>query len=227
MDGYADSQSGELDDETQLSALQYARSCGFCSDFMLENPLTTRALSVLPLTTEHDLDDPRGAPKVTDLYPTDLFIERLEISNDVALILQKALVPEHNRVPFQDVPDVVPRKKLTVEIPLLLSDHELDVQRFCQSRRLSLADVRLPLEHVDIERDEGMEWAQHCLDLPDEMIKRIGTERLEVPRDVIALLKGLMYDPEVVNHENFDMPDQTCTKVSRTGERYSKLTDMK
>jgi hypothetical protein len=209
-----DDQDGE-DGELQLSPLELARACGFCSNFMLEDPLYSQALTVLPLATEHDFDDPEDAPSMTDASMDDPFVERLEIPSEAALLVQKVMLSDVNRLPLDRVPEVRVRKKLRMEPPLLHSDHEMDMKQFCHLRGARLAEAKLPLEHINTELDEGMEWPLRFLKLPDETMKTLSSERLEVPRETVKYIQGLLKDEAGERgHYQFDEQVEAYVKVS-------------
>ena len=180
------------DNEEETNPLEYARSVGFCRDFTLDHPCSLDALSLLPWSTTHDLDDPQDAQPVFDASHDAPIVEKLECPIASADLLGEVLLgdPRHN--PLDHIPDHEPRKGLRVELPLLLSNHERDMKRFCRQREnIDLSSLNMSLEHVDVEADEGLDWPSSALRLPGEIKKTIESERLAIPSETIKYLQGL------------------------------------
>jgi hypothetical protein len=205
------------DEEVESSALEYARFVGFCRDYILDDPFDACFSSPLPLVTEHDWDDPPGAPPMVDASFDEQFKERLKAPIEAAAILQKVMFPDESISPLDELPDVVPRKSLKIQLPLLRTDHDADVRIFCtRTPEVALHELKLPLEHIDIENDEGMEWPARYENLPAKTMKQINEERLEIPKDGIKFLQSVILPKdENVNHDHLYDEIEEYVKVSR------------
>jgi hypothetical protein len=184
------------DDESsdaELTAHEYARECGLCTDYLKESPLGVLQ-SWEPFTTSaKDLEDPEGAAR-QETTANDLFRERLDVDPEARELLY--WIMKDDEYPFlYTLSEIEPlRIDLKVELPLLETDHELDVLHFGHRPSPDFAHMNLPMEHTEREKDEGMEWPTRYLDLPQRVERKYGAEKLEFPREGVEFLVGIMKD---------------------------------
>jgi hypothetical protein len=181
-------------DGEDVSPLEYARACGFCRNFFLDDPIKICESNPLPLVTEHDFEDHSGAISATDLSVDDLIRERLGITMDAVVVLQKVMLADDDYQPLDKLPNAPPKRNMRMELPLVLTDHETDMRNFGRSLEPDYRRLKLPMEHADIENDEALEWSQKHIQLPNMRTKDIENEKLEFPRDFIRYLQDLILD---------------------------------
>ncbi|KIV99606.1 uncharacterized protein PV09_08781 [Verruconis gallopava] len=223
--GHASETAVTCDDggaEAGMSALQYARSCGFSQDFLLEDPLdifcATNPLPPLPMAQPASAGDLPEKSDVSTAFGVainsdETFRERIMCAKEGALFLQKIVVPEDDGAHALQFEDAIEQDRsrlraVKTELPLLTTDHEMDMTWFCgRSTRLAdLRDVHLPMEDVNVQDDEGLAWPLKYRQLPQETFRIIERARLECPRDTLKYIQDLVADPNINEDlENFDI----------------------
>ncbi|KAJ9138392.1 Lysine acetyltransferase [Pleurostoma richardsiae] len=83
-------------------------------------------------------------------------------------------------------------RSMKLELPLLKSDYESDCRKLMKNiiacRTPALADHRLPLEPIDTEKDEGLDFPKTAKQHADALIARISQERIDVSRETMIYL---------------------------------------
>lgn len=235
-DGFAAPSAPSMSDEieaseedTELTAHEYARECGLCTDYLMDNPML-----ILPLgfsqckpaagfkqskpepfeTPTEDLEDPEGATQ-HEVTADDLTRERLDIDLETRELLFSIMQDEEDSF-LHSLPDFTRLlNDLRLEPPLLTTgDHEVDVLHFGHRPSPDFAKMNLPMEHTERERDEGMEWPTRYLDLPQRVERKYGAEKLEFPREGVEFLMGVMRDEwSPADMEEVYTSEMTYTKV--------------
>ncbi|KAF2279047.1 uncharacterized protein EI97DRAFT_431268, partial [Westerdykella ornata] len=121
--------------------------------------------------------------------------ERLTVSKDAALLLKSMLAMR--AVPEDGLPLDSCWKRmspLNLELPLLHSDNETDLQEFGNTDVPSFSNIRLPLETVDDEKDEGLGWPAAYLEYPKIHDAECQAEKLAVSRGVLLFLQKVIHD---------------------------------
>jgi hypothetical protein len=189
--------SNSLPDEDELSILDYARHHGLCKDYTSESPLDYIQQKICMSSTEKILDDlqePDNLFKVPEMVD---FKERFEVDKDTTAILIQAL--SHTEQPqicdMADDDDLCLARKngalLKLELPLLRTDPELDMLRFCKRSEPDLQNLVLLFESVDTEKDEGFDWPTSMLALPQMVMTQLACEKLQLPRNTLGYLLKL------------------------------------
>jgi hypothetical protein len=180
------------------SILEWARAQGICVNYETELSRITTFQSLSNDDFNRHLHEPSDATITTAV--NELVKERLTVNKDTALLL-KAVHPLHD-VPATD-PSVTsrPRRRhdLKQELPVLRSDHELDLLNFGNTAVPNLLKLQIPFEITIQENDEGFEWPTKYLDYPARCDARVRTEKLTISRDVLVYLQDTMrdtYSPE-------------------------------
>ena len=84
---------------------------------------------------------------------------------------------------------------MKLELPMLSTDHELDMSEFAKSVIPDLINEHLPLESLDEEADEGMSWPSAFTDLLDDVFQRFKAEKVVVLGYlIIHISKRRLYD---------------------------------
>jgi hypothetical protein len=89
-----------------------------------------------------------------------------------------------------------------LELPLLKTDHEIDCKEFARREgfEIKLKDVKLPLEMIDDERDEGLEFPTGSWDRGAELIEELSREKLSVKKETLFYIQDALkieWDGEV------------------------------
>ncbi|KAH7395083.1 hypothetical protein DE146DRAFT_615958 [Phaeosphaeria sp. MPI-PUGE-AT-0046c] len=137
-----------------------------------------------------DLSDVNIADKVSTLTR-----ERLIVSKDAAMLLRAMHELQHAPSSAEGAED---RYKwmlsLKQELPLLKTDHELDLISFGKPALPVLGDLKIPSEILNEDNDEGFDWPAKYLAYPEQCDKQIKAEKLAVSRDVLLHLQEALAD---------------------------------
>lgn len=181
-------------DEEEPSILEYARFYELTTDYRDPHPLLTitQSLSMLEEPTEPDLFE--ISAEIARPFPERLNCEKgaialllsIQDSKSSPLSFRELAVPQTHRV-----------RDLKIELPLLRSDHELDVQQFVGRNVPNLANDHLPLEKVDDERDEGLSWPSSYIDYQINATARSVTEKIDVSKDVVLYIRDILQHHDI------------------------------
>lgn len=182
------------EENTELTAHQYAREVGLCTDYLTDKPWDLFRSWEPFETPAEDLDDHEDAAQ-QEITADDLHRERLDTDLDTRKLLFDIVQDEEDSF-LHSLPDFKRvTNNLKLELPLLeTGDHELDVLRFGHRPSPNFANLNLPMEHTEREKDEGMEWPRKYHDLPQRVERKYGAEKLEFPREGVEFLMGVMKD---------------------------------
>ncbi|KAL8673167.1 MAG: hypothetical protein Q9168_002396 [Polycauliona sp. 1 TL-2023] len=199
-----------MSEDKEPSVLDYARYYGISKNYLQVHPLThappplDEAQSPLQLDTETPWL--QWSPSIATTPPP----ERLTAVKEASKLLAATCVQHHDDSVF-DAVDLNPTyrvRHLKLELPLLRSDHEMDMLNFVHRIEPDLSKEFIPFEKVDDEKDEGLGWPSYCLGWPEECFQKAQKERLEVPRDVFAYMSTAL-DARLKDGESgfeFDWP---------------------
>lgn len=172
----------------------------------------------VPENLESSLDDPPRLVHI-DLANVKVPEERLAVDADAASILASIAESVKHSPSHSDQNLGVDRhrvRRMKHELPLLRSDHELDVLRFASPIVPDLENAFLPLETVDVEEDEGLEWPSSYYALPDEVDQKSKSEKIEASKDDFLFLRdALKVHLEGVEDGAFEVDDLLYKRVSR------------
>lgn len=204
-----------MSEEVEPSILDYARFYGIAVDHRKWNPLQHCSVpeDILAL-----LEDPPNVFQI-DSISGALQLERLSVGAEAAVLLSSIKeLGEQSRRFDEDVDlDVHPFQKLKQELPILLTDHELDLQNFARQVVPDLENEHLPLEKLDEEADEGLEWPSVYHELRDKFFSETSAERLDIPRDGFLYLQdALSFRPDGGTDVLFEQHELLYRKVMLT-----------
>jgi hypothetical protein len=185
MTSLSDFREGGGIDEEEISAVEYA-----CLNGLARNHLTDLSSSAILGPIQEAINTGlTDDSHLEQLYlPKDYCIsERLTISKNGAQLLVSAMHHNSNEFvdgimqPIEDGPKI---RMICLELPLLRSDHEADVKEFARREVFEpqLKDVKLPLENLNIERNEGLDFSPSLGDLGPELLEEIKTEKIVVTK---------------------------------------------
>ena len=176
------------------SIIDYARYHGLIRDHLEDDPLEHITHSADILSDLEDDHLPQIHPDIARIPDERLTLDKDAVSL-LASIAALAQTPPARNDGISDF-DVHRVRRMKLELPMLRTDPELDLLRFAPRIVPDLENEFLPLETVDQEADEGFDWPSWCHSLPDEYIKRIKAEKLEVTSDALAILQEVIqFDP--------------------------------
>ena len=180
------------------SVLEYARFYGLATDHRA-TPSILQQLADAAATPHFDdypglfhIDETNGTPRR----------ERFSIDDGAAVLLSSIKDVEYNRAgsSYDDfLPDVHRVRNMKMELPLLHTDPELDLQQFRCKVWPNFAKEYLPLEKVNEEQGEGLEWPSSYEKLPHQATVRSESEKLSVTRDDMRYLQNALKHNEEVD----------------------------
>ena len=181
-----------MSESAQPTIVEYARFHGLIKDHRSLDPI---ALLPSSKSWPASLEEPDEGIKIESLHAS-LANEKLAISKEALKLLSScAAAPS---IGVWDSEDFVgPRGhayKQKLEIPILLTEHELDVQRFGQRFEPDLAGLNLPYERIDEEQDEGFTWPDGYHATHQDLNSRGTGEKIEATRDVLLHLQNALKD---------------------------------
>lgn len=149
-----------------------------------------------------------------DEFNRQVSTETLSFGKDAISILSFIKLPQSEEAESFDVDlglDVHRFRNLKHELPLIHTDHELDMIDFRTRIVPDLENELLPMETVDNEADEGFLWPSKYHTLPEEFAKSSGSETMAVSsealiylRDALTLTGGLEkheFDDEEISYK--------------------------
>ena len=183
-----------MSEEDEYTMLEYARFYGIALDHLEWNHL--QELSI-PCDISAQLEDPRDVFRISDTSGS-LPLERLSVGTEAAGLLSSITnIGKRSRRFDEDAGfDVHRFQKIKQELPILLTDHELDLRNFAPQVVPDLENEHLPLEKLDEDADEGIGWPSIYQELPDKFFKDAEAERLALPK------QGLLYLQEVLRNQS-------------------------
>lgn len=193
--------------------IDYARFYGLAYDHRQLSPLHGLTLPEIP---ESFLDDPPELVHI-DLSNVKVPEERLVIDAGAASLLSSIAESAKYSPSHSDQDLGIDRHRvrdMKQELPLLRSDHELDVLRFAAPIVPDLKNEFLPFETVDIEEDEAVEWPSSYYALPDEATKKSESEKMEVSKDDLLFLQHTLKSQfQSMEHEAFEVDELPYKRV--------------
>ena len=203
-------ETADMSQDIDPPIIDYARFHGLACDHRQLSPL--RGLP-LPENPGSFLDDP---PELFHIDLSNLKVpeERLAIDAGAASLLSSIAESAKHSPSHSDQDLGIDRhrvRRMKHELPLLRSDHELDVLRFAAPIIPDLKNEFLPFETVDIEEDEAIEWPSSYHTLPDEATKKSESEKIEVSKDDLLFLQHTMKSQ--FESEAFEVDDLPYKRV--------------
>jgi hypothetical protein len=196
------SQSSE--EEEEISPLEYARRTGLTCNPRAELPPLSY-LAALARDIGESLTDDSHLHQFHFLsYSTD---ERLSISRDAAQLLA-CISNAGKEETIDSIGHSLISKKHSknrrLELPLLKTDHDTDCKEFIKREgfEIRLKDVKLPLEMVDDDENEGLDFPEKFWNKGSEILEQIETEKISVTMDGMKYLQGMLaHDWDEIDEE--------------------------
>lgn len=200
-----------MSSEKEPSILDYARYYGLSRNHLEVNPL-----ELLPRPEEASLlSDDEAIWQLLSGHARPLPPERFQAIKESSALLAVTNSAQYEGCEFEGI-DPLPRhriRNLKHELPLLRTDHEVDMLNYIHRAEPNLADEFFPFEKVDDEQDEGFEWPSRCHRLPEMVFHTAQNEKLVVAKDVFAYM-GSLLDTRIRDEEpTFDYQMPTYSRV--------------
>ncbi|KAI4646835.1 hypothetical protein J4E93_005059 [Alternaria ventricosa] len=186
----------ELDlglDTSEPSVLEWARAQGVCVNYQTEL-LQIRHLQS-PSDDEFDrhLHEPSDA--TIDTAVSGLVKEKLTVNKDTALLLKAAHALQDELASDPTVTNGWTRRRnLHQELPVLRSDHELDLLDFGDTAVPDFKNLQIPSEITVEENDEGFGWPARYLTYSAKCDAQVKAEKLAISREVLVYLQDTVRD---------------------------------
>jgi hypothetical protein len=194
--GLEDEYPVEMDlepEDEEPSVLEYARAYGLCRDYTQEQPVIDQ---IPTYDYQADLESPSDVPLANPA--AELTKERLTISKETASLLKEVLsmgrMPDDAPLDITEDSNSKRASRLKQEVPLLSTDPELDLLEFGSTAIPILRDLNIPLEVVDLENGEGLEWPHKYFEYPKIWDDRIKAEKLVISKDDLRFLQDAIRD---------------------------------
>lgn len=201
-------------EESEPTVLEYARFHGLCKDYALEDLKLRFATFPSDEVINQDLEDPPNAP-ILPRVGSELTKERLNINAETASLLQAI---SSLRIIQDDIEEHLNHgsriRGLKQEVPILETDHELDMLHFGSTATPSLAKLKIPLEPLTDEIDGGLEWPDKHNAYAQKYEGQIKAERLAMARVDLEYLRDALEDPYISDGSiAYDAQDFVYRKV--------------
>ena len=179
-----------MSEDVEPSILEYARFYGIALDHRKRNLLHEFFPPTSFSAWLEDFPDVSRIDDSSDILP----LERLSVGTEAAALLAsiKELGQTSRRFDEDVELDVHRFQKIKQELPILLTDHESDLQSFARQIVPDLANEQLPLEKIDDEADEGLNWPSTCYELPDRYFNEAEAERLDTSKEGLLYLQDVL-----------------------------------
>jgi hypothetical protein len=174
------------------TALEYARAHGLSRNYLKEALGSGDLLQLQGKADTSQLDSSHLPQLNLGLAPK--VEERLNLSKNAALLLQ-SVIREETRADIDSLLSSIlstkdralPRK---LELPLLRSDHETDCRLFASRKGvdIKLQDVRLPLEIVGAEKNEGFVYPAAFWNMGPETLQKLKVEKLSASKKTLVYI---------------------------------------
>ena len=197
---------------TEPSLSEYARFYGLSIGHLDYNPLL--GLSKESVLHSH-LEDPDGGFKIDESLDISL-AERLQVGVDEAILLASVTASPPKAFVFDQDSEIDTHRvrNLKAEIPLLATDHEIDMQQFASPVVPDLVHEHLPLESVEDEADEGLAWPSRFYRLPEEYMIKAEKEQLEISEEVLRSMHETLHSKSKgEDHPSFEIENPTYKRV--------------
>jgi hypothetical protein len=183
----------------EIPPLVYARSNGLARDHLADE-LVFSELVKLQTAVQRDLTDDSDLQQFD--FGNELKVEeRVTISKYGAKLLASIAQAETcEGIDALVLPMLKTRgihKRVKLELPILKTDHETDCKNFARRDdfEIKLCNIKLPLEMVIEENNEGLVWPSSFSCLGAEVLEDLKQEKIGVSKDdMIHLRNALKYD---------------------------------
>ena len=213
-----------MSEALEPSLIDYARFYGLAVNHLEVDPLVD-----LPALRDIDIGLEDG-PQLFKIDDTNGKVpdEKLAIGRDEALLLGSLNAASEHTLSFEGIVlDHHRVRNMKLELPMLRTDHEANMQDFARPVLPDLAHEHLPLEIVDDEADEGLGWPSECASLPDIHYAKCKAEKLDVSLEVLDYVRDVLYhDRAAVENPSFELEELPRRKVKTIPSQLTRNTTL-
>ena len=186
---------GSQEDEEE-PIVEYARLHGLSVD-PLRDPLPLCHTESLLYTYEKAASEDYHLEQIT-YRPIPQTDKGLNVDKDAEILLTGAngvFLDQNTIGKITAAASVRPRRqRLKLEIPLLRTDPDADLEVFRQRQNPCINDENFIYEPLDNEKDEGLQWPSGFANLPNAMLKECSMEKISVTRDTMVQIQAALKD---------------------------------
>ena len=204
-----------MSQEGEPSIIEYARFYGLSRDYLQNRPFQDHEAPQDILSGFDDNPDLFQIREDCAKVPE----ERLAIDAGAASLLASIASAGKEPPGWDDEDSLIDThrvRRMKHELPLLRTDHELDVLHFAPRIVPDLGNEFLPLETVDVEADESFDFPKGFFDGPAEYARKLEAEKLEVSRDALVTLHKIinlhLHRGKGEDSEDDELPDVRVSK---------------
>jgi hypothetical protein len=183
-----------MEEQEMLALIEYARFHGLAQDHRAVPPLFSASIPSPPADYLLQLSDPEDVPRLA-LPPAFTTQEKLFLDREAATLLSACMWNAEVKLSQEELSIFTGQRRgkaLKMELPILRTDHELDMRSFGRQVIPDLSGDNIPFEGVNEENDEGLSWPSASFDLPKIFEEKAKSEKLEVPKDAILRLQTII-----------------------------------
>jgi hypothetical protein len=188
--------SDDEDDGPDLDTpLEYARFHGLCRDYQVDHPLFGALIPPAQEDFFRVADEPDDAlfPEALIAEVHDSLNERLDVDKEAANFLMSIL-----RTSKQDEGDQIrvdlaesSPKRLKLELPVLASDHEVDMITLRCRNEVKLTTKGIEPFQLDAEKGETFAFTSAEIDDKHRLDNELQNEKLDVGKETVELFRQL------------------------------------
>lgn len=199
----------EEDAEPDLETpLEYARFHGLCRDCEADHPLSREGIPFPPADLCSVADEPEGVlfPDALIAEVHDSLNERLDVDKEAANFLMSILRTckqnEGDRLRV-DLAEWNP-KRLKLELPVLASDHEVDMITVRRRNEVKLTSRGIEPFQRDKEKGESFAFSSSEINDKHRLDGELQNEKLDVGKETVELFRQLrdLTSSKEVDHAN-------------------------
>lgn len=183
-------------EDEEESIVEYARFHGLSVD-PLRDPFPLSHIESLMHTFEKAVLDDSYLEQIK-YQPILQPDEGLTVDKDAAILLAGANGVFLDKSTIDKITaaasTVLRRQKLKLELPLLRTDPDADLEAFKQTQNPCISEENFIYEPLDNDKDEGLQWPSRFANLPNAILKECSMEKLTVTRDTMIHLQAASKD---------------------------------
>ena len=174
-----------MSQDDEPSVLEYARFYGLTVNYLATCPIQQciRDLDRIESDDEPMLLEAEGSP-------AQIQNERILIPKNALALLSNVTTAQgqvlHDGLPL---PKIHRSRDMKVELPLLRTDPEVDMQDHPHRVMPELAKELIPLEKVEDGKDESLQWSGCSHSLPAKVNAKLASELLTISKNTILYLQ--------------------------------------
>lgn len=209
----------EDEDAEDVSLVEYARYYGLCQDYTLTNPLDPSGLPS-PSPSVHPSSDDLQLPELSSDFMGE---EKCTLDIASAKFLRSIALSQMEEE-FDDLYDHHSKEDAKIEGPLLRTDAELDLKRFCRIRKAedNLNVISFGSFDADQTEEPKLEWLDS--ELPAKKDLEAHTEKLQLNKAAVDFLKDVCVHTEMGLDDALLLSGELVNRRVRSTDTDQKVT---